>query len=486
MLVLYNTLTRRKENFQPISGRKVGVYACGITAYFSAHIGNMRTYVQEDVIRRVLIHDGFSVTHVQNITDVGHLVSDADTGEDKLRLEAEKEHKTMRDVSAFYTGLFLKDMGLLNIQKPEVMPKASDHIPEMLRLVKSLDQKGYLYKAENGMYFDTSKFKGYGALASTSFQQLTASLKEGARVEKVAGKRNITDFAVWRFAHGGEREMIWDSEWGRGFPGWHIECSAMSMKYLGEHFDIHFGGVDHIPIHHTNEIAQSEASTGKKFVNYWMHMQFLTVEGGKMAKSVRNIYTVQEIVDRGYSPLALRFFLLSGHYRQTLNFTFEALSNAQNTLNGIYAFLGRLASAPRGGGGLAGDGFVDIVGRCRKDFFMELDNDINMPAALSSMHSIINAANPRIESAGMSEADAKAVIDAMLDIDTVLGLGFSERLSRGKEELNGEIQGLVDERESARKAKDFTRSDELRRLLKEKYHVVLEDTKHGIKWHREA
>jgi cysteinyl-tRNA synthetase len=482
MLKLYNSLTRKKETFRPINkDNHVGLYTCGITAYFSAHIGNMRTYTNQDIIKRLLMHNGYTGVHVENITDVGHLVSDADTGEDKLRLEATKERKSMKEVADFYTEVYLKDRQLLNLIPPDYMPKATDHIKEMLDLLELLDQKGFLYKAENGIYFDTSKFKDYGKLTGMTFKQLNSQQREGARVEKVEGKRNATDFAVWRFAPGGEKEMVWDSKWGMGFPGWHLECSAMSMKYLGKHFDIHCGGIDHLQIHHPNEIAQSEAATGEKFVNYWMHMNFLTVDGNKMSKSLRNIYTMQDIVEKGYSPMALRLFYISGHYRQSLNFTFEALSNTEKTLKGIYSFIERLAEVGNKEENPDTAEFKKKIAGYKKDFFKELNNDINMPAALANLHAVINETNAR---AKLNRKEARAVIKAVLEMDQILGLKMGRHVQANKR-LDDDIQKLVNEREAARKNKDFKRSDEIRAMLKGKYRVVLEDTKEGVRWHKE-
>ena len=484
MPVLYNTLTRKKEVFRPMGAGMVGMYTCGITAYYYAHVGNMRAYLQEDVIKRVLTHSGYSVKHIQNVTDVGHLVSDADTGEDKLRLEADREHRSMADVAELYTKYFIEDCKALNVVMPDRMPKATGHIGDMLKLIGILDEKGYLYTAHNGVYFDTSKFEGYGRLTGLSFERLNNELREGARVERVEGKRNPTDFAVWRFAHGDEKEMVWESKWGRGFPGWHLECSAMSMKYLGEHFDLHMGGIDHIQIHHTNEIAQSEAATGRKFVNYWMHMNFLTVDGGKMSKSLRNIYTIRDITGKGHPPMALRLFLISGHYRQGLNFTFEALQNTERTLNGIYAFLERLPEAMEAKGPGSKE-FLSKVRSYRDTFFKELGDDINMPGALASMHGLIREANSRAAQAGFGAGEADAVKAAMLEMDTVLGLGFKDYMKRAKPSMGADIRALVDERERARRSKDFARADGIRELLREKYHVILEDTENGVRWRTE-
>ncbi|MCW6159564.1 MAG: cysteine--tRNA ligase [Candidatus Micrarchaeales archaeon] len=485
MLKLYNTLTRKKEVFRPIEDKKVKIYACGLTVYYMPHIGNMRKYVNDDIIRRVLQHDGYSVEHIQNITDVGHLISDADEGDDKLRLAAEKEHKSMQDIAAFYTGLMLKDYKMLNILMPEKMPKASDHVNEMIELIKKLEDKGYLYKTEDGLYFDTSKLKDYGKLTGLTFKQLNEQLKAGARVEMIKGKKHITDFSVWRLASPHMREMVWDSPWGRGFPGWHIECSAMSMKYLGKRYDIHTGGIDHIQVHHTNEIAQSEGATGSKVVNFWVHFNFLLVAEQKMSKSIKNIYTVQEILDKGYSPLALRLLYMSGHYRQQLNFTFEALASAENTLKGIYLFLERLNEVKNAVKNDDSKEFRKNIAAHKKAFFKDLDDDINIPLALSEMHAIISATNVREAAGKLNRPEARSVLKTMLELDSVLGLDFEKHAKAKKEPLAEEIMELIRERENARKARDFQRADEIRKILKTDYKIILEDTPEGVKWHKE-
>jgi cysteinyl-tRNA synthetase len=483
MLKLFNTLTRRLELFKPINEGKVGIYSCGITAYYLPHIGNMRQYVVQDLLKRLLIHNGYSVKHVQNVTDVGHLVSDADTGDDKLRAEAKKEQKSMKEVAEFYLNIFMKDMDELNIIKPDVMPKASEHIEDMINLIKELENKGYVYKADDGMYFDTSLFRDYGMLTGMDAKELSQSLMEGARIGKKEGKRNITDFCLWRFAHGDEKEMIWGSPWGKGFPGWHIECSAMSMKYLGEHFDIHCGGIDHIQVHHTNEIAQSEAATGEKFVNYWFETNFLTVNGAKMSKSLRSIYTVSDVLSKGYTAMALRLFLLSGKHEQTLNFTFDALKDAQNSLDGIYAFIRRMSGIKRSGDEI-NEVFMREISESAKSFFAAVEEDLNLPEALSAMYSIISKTNQRHESGKLSKKEADHIIEIMLDIDSILGL----RLSIQKEEsaLSDSAKNLIEEREAARKAKDFEKADSIRDKLLNEYGIVLEDAEEGPTWHKKA
>jgi len=324
---LYNTLTRSKELFRPLKEGEVFMYHCGPTVYNYAHLGNLRAYVFADILRRVFSFNNYAVKQVINITDVGHLTSDEDEGEDKLEAGARREGKSAQEIAEFYTGAFLEDMSALNIDtRATLFPKATEHIAEQIDLIKTLEKKGATYRTSDGVYFDTSACKQYGELAHLDI----AGLKEGARVLKNPEKRNATDFALWKFSKPEEkRQQEWESPWGLGFPGWHLECSAMSMKYLGPHFDIHTGGIDHIPVHHTNEIAQSETATGEKFVNYWMHAGFVNIEGAKMAKSEENFITLKTLTEKGFSPLAYRYWLLTADYKKTINFTWEALEGAE-------------------------------------------------------------------------------------------------------------------------------------------------------------
>lgn len=481
---LYNTLSHKKERFTPIHKGEVGMYACGPTVYFFAHIGNMRPYIVEDVLKRALLHGKYKVKHVVNLTDVGHLASDADTGEDKIRSESSREHKGMQEIVDFYSQKFLQDIQRLNVIMPEVMPKPSEHIPEILAAMAKLNKRGYLYRVRGdagGMYYDTSKFRDYGVLTKMSFEQLQTAITSGFRVERPKGIRNPTDFAVWRFADPKFKEFVWDSEYGRGFPGWHIECSVMSMKYLGEHFDIHCGGVDHIPVHHTNEIAQSEAITGKKFVNYWVHVEFVNVDSRKMAKSLRNIYTLEDLIKKGFNSLSYRYLVLGVHYRRQLNFTFEKLKKAEESLNAIYTFLQKASEAARTKGGAGDSDFVKQVEAERENFFKAVENDLNMPVALSRMHSLINEASSRLTANRLSSAGAKQILDAFIDFDSVLGLDFANYTSRSKP--TGAIDKLIEEREEARKRHDFKRADEIRTKLLDEYGIILEDTKGGVKWY---
>jgi cysteinyl-tRNA synthetase len=331
-LLLYNTMTRHKERFQPIRPPQVGLYTCGPTVYNYAHIGNLRTYIFSDILKRVLLYNGFEVRHVMNITDVGHLTGDRDMGEDKLEKGARKEGKSAWEIAEYYTQAFKKDIRRLNILEPTLWCKATDTIADQIALIETLEAKGYTYRTSDGIYFDTSRFKDYAKL---SHQDLEA-LQEGARVEKNPEKRNATDFALWKYSPPGiQRQMEWPSPWGVGFPGWHIECSAMSMKYLGELLDIHCGGTDHVDVHHTNEIAQSEGALGRKFVNYWLHNEHLNVNDAKMAKSQGTGFTLMEIKEKGFDPMDLRYFFLNAHYRSKQNFTFEALKAAATGLDNL-------------------------------------------------------------------------------------------------------------------------------------------------------
>ncbi|HYE59853.1 MAG TPA: cysteine--tRNA ligase, partial [Candidatus Kapabacteria bacterium] len=370
MLSLYNTLTRKQEPLRPIHTTEIGLYTCGPTVYNYAHIGNLRTYVFEDILKRTLHFSGYTVNHVMNITDVGHLTDDADFGEDKMEKGAKREGKSAWDIAAFYTDAFQRDMAHLNIIEPSVWCKATDHIEEQIALVETLTEKGHTYETSDGIYFDTTTIDDYGKLVNMKQQEL----KAGARVE-MGEKKNPHDFALWKFTPPGEkRQMEWDAFGKKGFPGWHIECSAMAMKYLGDHFDIHCGGIDHAPVHHTNEIAQSESATSKKpWVNVWMHCEFLQIQEAKMAKSGDNFITLQTVIEKGYSPLAYRYFLLQAHYRKQLNFTWEALDGAQNGLDHLHRIVRELP---------APDGSCPAF---EKQFEERVQDDLDMPGAVAVM-----------------------------------------------------------------------------------------------------
>ena len=473
-LKLFNTLTRKKEIFKPLKDKIVKLYTCGPTVYDYAHIGNFRTFVCEDILRRVLEYNGYKVIHVMNITDVGHLVSDADTGEDKIQLSARKRRKTAWEIAEFFTRAFFEDAEKLNLLKAHFYPRATQHIKEMIEWIKKLEAKGFTYVISDGVYYDTSKFKAYGKLTGMSFEELNKKLKAGARVKFNPEKRNITDFALWKFSpKDKKRDMEWDSPWGKGFPGWHIECSVMAVKYLGETIDIHAGGVDHIPIHHTNEIAQTEAVTGKQFVRYWFHCEHLIVEGRKMSKSLGNYYTLRDLLKLGWDWRSIRFLLFSAHYRQQLNFTFKSLESAKHSVETLRNFLINLKNVKKG---KHSKKVTELIKKVKKEFLEAINDDLNMPKALAAIFSFIREINKLLKKQMISKKDAEKIIKLMLDFDKVLGLKLEEFLQ--PEEIPQEIKKLVEEREKARKKKDFEKADRIRERIREMGYVI-EDTKEG-------
>jgi cysteinyl-tRNA synthetase len=458
-LYVYNTLTRQKEVFTPIRPGEVGLYTCGPTVYNFAHIGNLRTYIFEDILKRVLVFNGFTVRHVMNITDVGHLTGDRDMGEDKIETGARREGKTAWDIAEFYTQAFKQDLARLNILEPNIWCKATDSIPEQIDLIRILEQKGFTYKTGDGIYFDTARFPGYAQLSS---QNLDA-LQEGARVEKNPEKRHATDFALWKFSPpGARRQMEWDSPWGVGFPGWHIECSAMSMKFLGEQLDIHCGGIDHVDIHHTNEIAQSEAATGRKFFNFWMHGAFLNIEGGKkMAKSAENFLTLENALSqRGIPPLAYRFAAFLTHYRKPMEYSDESIQAAKN---GLEHLCNQVREVAQGGGASAAAAHPAY----REKFLEAVNDDLNMPRAMAVIQELLKSDIP----AGEKHA-------TVLDFDRVLGLGLDQ--VDKPQELPPEIQKRVEARRRAREAKNWAESDRLRDEIQALGYTV-KDTRDGMK-----
>ena len=434
-LILYDTYTRSLREFEPLSSRAVGLYACGPTVYDFPHIGNMRTYVFGDLLRRALVFNGYSVQHVMNITDVGHLVSDADTGEDKMESGSKRTGKSAWDIAEFYTAVFKKDMRSLNIMEPDTWCRATDHIAEQIQEIQCIEQKGFTYRTADGIYFDTSKQPGYGYLARLDVEGLEA----GVRID-MAEKRNVTDFALWKFNPSNEkRQMEWDSPWGIGFPGWHIECSAMSAKYLGSFFDIHLGGEDHISVHHLNEIAQTEACHGTRLANFWMHGHFLQFGDAKMAKSSGDFLRVQTLIDRGYDPLVYRLFCLSASYRSKLNFTWESIEGAARQLN-------RLRMAVHSWGEPAGQIDEAYIRR-----FMEVvNNDLNMPRALSVTWDLVRSELP--------DALKKATI---MRFDDMLGLSLAE-WSPEETAVPSHVMSLAEERRKARAENRYTDADSLR------------------------
>jgi cysteinyl-tRNA synthetase len=460
MLSIYNSLSGNKEDFVPLSSSHVGVYTCGPTVYNFVTIGNWRTYTLGDLVVRTLSYKGLGVTYIMNITDVGHLtgdnLGDADTGEDRLEQASRREDKTAWDIAEFYTNDFLSGYKKLNLSQPKLFTKATDHIAEQIELIEKLEANGFAYKITDGIYFDTVAYESagytYGELSNLK------EIKEGARVEINPEKRNPRDFALWKFSPtiGEKRQMEWESPWGVGFPGWHIECSAMSMKYLGKQFDIHLGGEDLKSTHHPNEIAQSEGATGvHPFVKYWMHGAFLLVDGGKMGKSLGNAYTLTDIEAKGFSPLALRYFYLGGHYRTQLNFTWEGLTASSHALAKLHSVVLNLKKFG-----------IGAVNNLYKDkFISKLENDLNMSEALAVIWELIK--DPNISGAEK--------LGTLYDFDKVLGLGF-ELLS--PIEIPEEITLLLTEREATRENKDFARSDELRTQI-EALGYLINDTPEG-------
>ncbi|MFH1583177.1 MAG: cysteine--tRNA ligase [Candidatus Falkowbacteria bacterium] len=450
-LYLYNTLTRKKEEFKPIKKGRVGLYTCGPTVYNYAHLGNLRSYLFEDILKRVLIYNGYKVKHVMNITDVGHLTGDRDMGEDKLEVGAKREGKTAREIAEFYTKAFKNDIKKLNILEPDVWCKATEHIKEQINLIKVLEKKGYIYKISDGIYFDTSKFKNYTKLSRQNLE----ALREGARVEKNDEKKNATDFALWKFSpQNYKRQMEWDSPWGVGFPGWHIECSAMSLKYLGEHFDIHCGGVDHIGVHHTNEIAQSEAATGKSpWVNFWLHNEFLNIAGGKkMAKSDDNFLTLENaLIKKGVNPLTYRFAALQTHYRKPMEYSEAAIKNANKGLKHLWNQVGYLGIK---------DGIIDV--KFKNKFLKAINDDLNIPQALAVTQEMLK-----------SELSMPDKFTTFYDFDRVLGI-----LADIDDPLPDNIIKIKKARQKARNDKDFKKSDALRIAI-EILGYTVEDTKDG-------
>lgn len=455
MLKLYNTLTRKKEEFVPLKKGTVKMYSCGPTVYNYAHIGNMRAYIFMDTLRKVLKYNGYKVKHVMNITDVGHLVSDTDEGEDKMAKTARIENRSVYEIAKEYTDAFMKDIKALNIDTPEHIAKATEHIREMEIYVNDIVKNGYAYETSKGVYFDTSKLPNYGKMLSNNNID---DLKAGARVEVDTEKRNPQDFALWIKAPK-EHIMKWNSKWGLCYPGWHIECSAMSRKYLGDKFDIHTGGVDHIPIHHENEIAQSIGATGHNLANYWMHVEFLLIDGGKMSKSLGNVYTLNDLKAKGIDALSYRYFTYSSHYRNKLNFTWDAIKSAKNSLNKLRDMMALHKDVNKK---------IDknIISKYEEQFLDAINDDMNMPVAISIVWEIAK-----------EKEKSNDFYELIKKFDSVLSLDLDKN---DKEDINipEDIKLILNERKDARKNKDFAKSDELRDKLKELGYIV-KDTKDG-------
>ena len=515
-LRIFNTMGHKIQDFKPITEGHVGFYGCGPTVYNYAHIGNLRAYVFLDVLDKTLTMLGYDIKHVMNITDVGHLTGDGDDGEDKMKKSAEERHQSVLEVAQFYTDAFMKDIDALNIRRPDVICKATEHIGEMIELIQKIEANGHTYMAGGNLYFDISTFPDYGKLANLDLDKLVAGKGRRNVVVVDGNKRNPGDFVLWFTKSKFENQaMTWDSPWGRGYPGWHIECSAMSMKYLGKHFDIHTGGIDHVPVHHTNEIAQSEGSFSDEerakgpWVNYWMHNEFLILEGGKMSKSSGHFITLQttlppekgfSLKDKGFAPLDYRFFLLGGHYRKQLIFSLEAMESAKNGRAALNERVAKLVKKARETENLElrVENYAEILGKIATEngesenltrFKQGLENDLATPVALSALQKASNGKNQ----------DALTALADIFTMDKVLSLSVIENAiaiaEKQAEEAKthaddhaddaeaAEINALVTERTAAKKAKDFARADEIRNQLATRGITII-DTPNGVVWKR--
>ena len=443
---LYNTQSHRKETFTPLNEKQVTMYCCGPTVYNYAHIGNMRTYIFEDLLGRTLrLH--WPLKHVMNVTDVGHLVSDGDDGEDKMEVGAAREGKSAWDIAKFYEQKFFADYDALHCTRPTVISRATGHIAQMISLVKTLEEKGYTYRTSDGIYYDTSKFPRYDALVGRSRLE---GLKGGARVEMSEEKKNPTDFALWKFSpKDKKRQMEWDSPWGVGFPGWHIECSAMAMEYLGPTIDIHCGGIDHVSVHHTNEIAQSEAATGQAYVRFWVHGEFLVLRAGKMSKSGGTFVTLQTLREKGYDPLDYRYLCLTAHYRTQLEFTYESLDSARKSLQTLRKEVA-VAKAAAGA-----DISAEKVAAAKAKFQSAMEDDLNAPKALAVVWETLRG----------TELNAAEKVQFAQFADSILALDLFRTPEEKQETLPAEVAEVLQARAAARSAKDYKKSDELRDKL---------------------
>jgi len=474
MLKLYNSLTKQKENFQSLAEeknktKKVTMYTCGPTVYDYVHIGNLRSFLVADLLRRFLEFKGYKVKQVMNLTDVGHMTSDSEAGEDKMEAAARREKKDPWQIAEFFTKEFFADIKKINLEKAWKYPKATDHVKEMIKIIEKLIKNGYAYEVNGSVYFDLSRFSDWGKLSGNKLEDLIA----GARVEVLPEKKNPYDFALW--IKNPSHIMQWNSPWGKGYPGWHIECSAMSMKYLGETIDIHTGGEDNKFPHHECEIAQSEGATGKQFVRFWLHVKHLLVDGEKMSKSKNNFYTLAQILEKGYSPRALRYLVLSTHYRDSLNFTFDGLEAAEKNLARIDETWTKLNSATHKKTG-EDAGFFAAAEKNLVDFEAALSDDLNISGALAALLNFIRQINTALVR-GISKDEAVIAKRTLLAMDGVLGFGL-EIIK--EEKISEKIKKLLQDREQARIAKDWKRADEARKKIEEAGYAV-EDTSEGTK-----
>lgn len=464
MFRLYNTLSGSVEDFRPLSGNTVRMYVCGPTVHDFAHIGNFRTFLFADLLRRYLKYQGYQVQHVMNITDV----------DDKIIKKATEAGKTLREYTDIYTQYFLEDFDALGAERPEQILRATDHIPEMIELVRRLSASGHTYESDGSTYFRIATFDHYGRLSKMNFEGNIAGASERVDADEY-DKADARDFVLWKATRPGE--PFWETEIGQGRPGWHLECSAMSMKALGETFDIHAGGIDLVFPHHENEIAQSEGATGKPFVRYWVHAEFLMVEGQKMSKRLGNYYTFRDLVQMGHTPRAIRYLLLSAPHHKQLNFTLEGLRGAESTVERLNDFRKRLDEVSTEGA--ATQAINDLIERARLRFEAGMNDDLNTAEALAAIHDFVRETNTALAAGQVTTADAQALLQLVARFDAVFGI-FGEV---SHEMLDSEIQALIDERQAARKARDFARADEIRQLLTARG-ILLEDTKDGVRWRR--
>ncbi len=471
MLRIFNTMTRQKEEFKPLEEDRVKIYTCGQTVYDDVHVGNARTYSFWDVVVRYLRYKGYDVIHVQNFTDVGHLTDDADQGEDKIEKRAKEQKINPWELVDMQIEKYWRDIDDLNINRPNITPRATSLIPEMIEHIGKIIEKGYAYEVQGNVYYDTLKFKDYGKMAKLKLDEEQAQ----ARVAKDPLKKNYYDFALWLNARKGDQlhMMRWNSPWGEGYPGWHLECSVMSMKHLGETLDIHCGGIDHIPTHHPNEIAQSEVVTGKTFVNYWMHAEFITVYGKKMSKSLGNYVTARELIDT-YGGLIVRMGLVSGHYRSAVDWNLKVIENAQNNVERIRNCLNAIEHAPNG----IEETLLQTIENVRKDFEEAMDDDFNTPKALAAIHELIRQINSSLDNKKEILENARSTL---LELLGVLGLDFSKKEGIGDNKIDELMKMIISIREKAREDKNYELSDEIRERLKNAG-IQIEDDAEGARW----
>ncbi len=454
MIKLYNTLTKRNEELKPIHPGLVKMYTCGPTVYYYPHIGNMRAYVFMDTLRRVLKYNDYKILGVMNITDVGHLTDDADSGDDKMEKAAQKEHKTPWEIAKYYTNIFFDNLQKLNIDIPEHITKATEYIPQMIEFIKKLEAKGYTYIIDDGVYFDVSKFPAYGQLSNKSLDDVGV-----ARVEENNQKRHPFDFALWKFVSE-NHIMKWDSPWGVGCPGWHIECSTMSGDILGDHFDIHTGGIDHLPIHHENEIAQNDCAYGHRVVNMWLHNEFVLVDGGKMSKSLGNIYTLDQLQEMGYSPLSYKFFCLNTNYNKKINFTFDALKSSQTALINLKKLIAEHKSSDA-------KTSPDTLARYKKEFLDAVNDNLNTALAMGVLFAMVKG-----------ESKSHDIYELAIDFDRVFGLKLDEPEEKVESVVPVEVKDLAEKRWQAKLSKDYAQADVLRQQISDMGYSVL-DSKEG-------